>query len=83
MRQKFGTSIRGHLLREAKRQAARSGKTLNQLLEEALEEHLSAAQERTKAPRSLGQVLTAQGGEFADQAEDGSGSGDFDAGDFD
>lgn len=82
MRQKLGTSIRTNLLREAKRQAARSGKPLNQLLEEALEEHLRAAKEH-KEILGLGQVLTAHGGEFADLAQGGAGSGDFDAGDFD
>lgn len=83
MRQKLGTSIRTNLLREAKRQAARSGKPLNQLLEEALEEHLRAAKEHKETTLGLGQVLTADGGEFADLAQGGAGSGDFDAGDFD
>ncbi len=78
MRVKVGTILDEKILRQAKAFAARQGKSLGQLIEEALEEHLAREENSSRRLLTLDQVMAARGGAFADRATGGTGAGDFD-----
>lgn len=83
MRIKVGTILDERIFRQAKAAAARQGKSLARLIEEALEEHLAREEDSGRRLLTLDQVMAARGGAFADRALGGTGAGDFDDRDID
>jgi predicted methyltransferase len=89
MKQKIGTILDSEIIEKAKIVAVKRRRPLSNIIEDAIRKYLEHHKEvkkiavlKKRGDLSLKQVLSARGGEFADMAVSGRGSGDFDEQDF-